>query len=342
MERDVMTIMKKHILVTGGAGFLGSHLCEKLLQEGAMVTCVDNLVTGSRAQIAGISASRQFRIIHHDITTPLDPDVLQWDPIDEIYNLACPASPVQYQKNPVHTLKTSVYGAVNMLDLARQFNSTVLQTSTSEVYGDPEIHPQHESYHGNVNPLGTRSCYEEGKRAAETLFMDYYRQYGLRIKIARLFNVYGPRMQMNDGRVIPNFILQALGNQPITLYGDGRQTRSFCYIDDTLRGLLSLMQSDSGFIGPVNIGNTHEISMVELAETIIDLTGSASTLSFKPKPEDDPARRRPDISLARSVLDWEPVFTLREGLIRTIAYFETLCQSRGQRQSHKTETGEVA
>lgn len=316
-----MDAVSKKVIVTGGAGFLGSHLCEQLLNRGMSVVCVDNLATGSLVHIDSFFACPTFQFIKHDVITPLT-----LDGIDQIYNLACPASPKQYQKNPIQTLKTSVYGAANMLELCHQHQATILQTSTSEVYGDPEIHPQHERYVGHVNPLGIRACYEEGKRAAETLFVDYHRQYGTRIKIARLFNVYGPRMQLNDGRVIPNFILQALQNQPITINGDGLQTRSFCYVTDTLSGLQKLMQSGDDCTGPINIGNPHEITMIELAETIIDLIGSTSQLTFLPTPQDDPKRRRPDIQLANKQLDWAPTIPLKEGLTHTIAYFDTMLQ----------------
>lgn len=311
----------KRILITGGAGFLGSHLCEQLLDAGHHVICIDNLVTGSPDHVALFADHPHYQFIQHDVITPLalDPAI---GPIDEIYNCACPASPLQYQKNPIQTLKTSVYGAANMLELCHQSRAKILQTSTSEVYGDPEVHPQVEKYVGHVNTLGIRACYEEGKRAAETLFIDYHRQYALRIKIARLFNVYGPRMQVDDGRVIPNFIFQALHNQPITIYGDGLQTRSFCYVADTIRGLMSLMATADDFIGPVNIGSTHEITIAELAETLIDIIGSSSAVIFKPKPQDDPVRRRPNIDLAREKLNWAPAIPFREGLQNTVAFFE--------------------
>jgi UDP-glucuronate decarboxylase len=312
----------KQILVTGGAGFLGSHLCEQVLKPGVSVICVDNLVTGSLDNINHLSDDPGFQFIRHDIVKPLD-----LKQVNEIYNFACPASPPQYQINPVQTLKTCVYGAVNMLDLCHQSRARILQASTSEVYGDPEIHPQHESYVGHVNPLGSRACYEEGKRAAETLCFDYFRQYKLSVKIARLFNVYGPRMQMDDGRVIPNFILQALQNQPVTIYGDGMQTRSFCYVDDVIQGIVSLMATASDFTGPVNIGSTGEIAIVELAETIIAMIGSRSRLVFKDKPQDDPSRRRPDIKLAHDALSWVPMTSLEQGLKRTISYFDGLISS---------------
>jgi UDP-glucuronate decarboxylase len=320
----------KQILVTGGAGFLGSHLCEQLLKPGVSVICVDNLVTGSMENIIHLSDDPGFQFIRHDIVKPLD-----LTHANEIYNLACPASPRQYQINPVQTLKTCVYGAVNMLDLCQQARAKILQASTSEVYGDPEIHPQHESYVGHVNPIGTRACYEEGKRAAETLYFDYYRQFKISIKIARLFNVYGPRMQMDDGRVIPNFILQALQNLPVTIYGDGMQTRSFCYVDDVIQGIISLMATGSDFTGPVNIGSTGEITIVELAETIIAMIGSRSRLVFKDKPQDDPSRRRPNIKLAHDVLSWTPKTSLEEGLKLTISYFEELISSLTMYNSRK-------
>jgi UDP-glucuronate decarboxylase len=318
-----MEYQARRILITGGAGFLGSHLCEQLLDAGHHVICIDNLTTGSSHHIDIFADNPRFKFIQHDVVTPLDVHS-DFGPIDEIYNCACPASPLQYQKNPVQTLKTNVYGAANMLEYSRRLNARILQTSTSEVYGDPEVHPQVEKYVGHVNTLGIRACYEEGKRAAETLFIDYYRQYALRIKIARLFNVYGPRMQIDDGRVIPNFIHQALLDQPITIYGDGLQTRSFCYVTDTIRGLLSLMATGDDFIGPVNIGSTHEITIAELAETLIDIIGSKSSLIFKPKPQDDPVRRRPNIDLAREKLNWAPAIPFREGLQNTVAYFEQM------------------
>ncbi len=311
-------IDSKRILVTGGAGFLGSHLCEHLLAQGHDVLCVDNFYTGSKRNIAQLLAHPRFELLRHDVTFPLYVEV------DEIYNLACPASPVHYQNDPVQTTKTSVHGAINMLGLAKRVKAKILQASTSEVYGDPQIHPQTEHYWGHVNPIGVRSCYDEGKRCAETLFMDYRRQHNLQVKIARIFNTYGPRMHPNDGRVVSNFIMQALAGQPLTIYGDGSQTRSFCYVDDMIAGFDRLMQSPDGFCGPVNLGNPVEHSMLELAERIIALCNSRSTIMFKPLPSDDPARRRPDISLARTILEWEPRVGLSEGLSRTIDYFHAL------------------
>ena len=305
----------KRILVTGGAGFVGSHLCAALLDQGHEVLCVDNYYTGRRANIEPLMDNRRFEALRHDITFPL------YVEIDEIYNLACPASPVHYQFDPVQTLKTSIHGAINMLGLARRTQAKILQASTSEVYGDPEVHPQREDYWGHVNPLGPRACYDEGKRAAETLFSDYRRQHGLGVKIARIFNTYGPRMLPDDGRVVSTFIVQALAGEPITVFGDGSQTRSFCFVDDLVQGLLRLMASDDEFTGPVNLGNPDEFTIVELAEKIIEKTGSESKIIRKPLPADDPRRRQPDISLAESVLDWRPTIALDEGLRRTIAYF---------------------
>lgn len=305
----------KTILVTGGAGFLGSHLCEQLLNSGNSVICVDNMFTGSKTNIAHLMGNPYFEFIRHDVCFPLYVEV------DEIYNLACPASPVQYQLDPVQTTKTSVLGAYNMLGLAKRTGAKILQASTSEVYGDPTVHPQPEHYWGNVNPIGPRSCYDEGKRCAETLFFDYHRMHGIDIKVMRIFNTYGPRMNINDGRVVSNFIVQALQNQNITVYGDGSQTRSFCYVDDLIKGMINLMNSN--LTGPVNIGNPEEYTMVELATQIIELTGSSSSLVFKPLPADDPKQRRPDITQATSHLNWYPLFPLSEGLKRTIRYFET-------------------
>ena len=305
----------KKILVTGGAGFLGSHLCEKLLAAGGDVLCVDNYFTGSKQNIAHLAANPYFELMRHDITFPLYVEV------DQIYNLACPASPVHYQFDPVQTTKTSVHGAINMLGLAKRVKARILQASTSEVYGDPEVHPQTEDYLGRVNPIGPRSCYDEGKRCAETLFFDYHRQHKLEIKVARIFNTYGPRMHPNDGRVVSNFVLQALRGQPITLYGSGSQTRAFCYVDDLIEGFLRLMATGDDFTGPVNLGNPVEIPVKELAERIIKLTGSASTLVYKPLPQDDPTQRCPDITLAKSKLGWEPTVPLEAGLKRTIDYF---------------------
>ncbi|MGB3899577.1 MAG: UDP-glucuronic acid decarboxylase family protein [Mesorhizobium sp.] len=311
----------KRILVTGGAGFLGSFLCERLLAQGHEVICVDNLFTGSRWNIAHLVANPGFEIIRHDVTFPLYVEV------DEIYNLACPASPIHYQHDPVQTTKTSVHGAINMLGLAKRLGARILQASTSEVYGNPGIHPQPEAYWGNVNPIGPRSCYDEGKRCAETLFFDYWRQHALRIKVARIFNTYGPRMRLDDGRVVSNFIVQALRNRPITVYGNGEQTRSFCYVDDLITGLIRLMETVDAVTGPVNLGNPAEFTMLELAELVLELTGSRSRIEFLPLPVDDPEHRRPEIASAKSLLDWEPEMQLREGLARTIAYFDGLLAS---------------
>ncbi len=315
--------LRKRVLVTGGAGFLGSHLCERLLAEGHDVICVDNFFTGTKDNIAHLLDNPYFELLRHDITFPLYVEV------DEIHNLACPASPIHYQFDPVQTTKTSVHGAINMLGLAKRVRAKILQASTSEVYGDPAIHPQPEHYWGHVNPIGPRSCYDEGKRCAETLFFDYRRQHHLVIKVARIFNTYGPRMHPNDGRVVSNFIVQALRNQPITLYGDGTQTRSFCYVDDLIAGFVRLMDSPDDFTGPVNLGNPGEFTMIELAEAIRDLTGSRSPLVHQPLPQDDPRQRQPDISLAKSVLGWEPEIPLRDGLKPTIAYFERLMNRPG-------------
>ena len=308
----------KRILVTGGAGFLGSHLCERLLDQGHEVICMDNFFTGRRASISHLLGNPLFEVLRHDITFPLYVEV------DEIYNLACPASPIHYQFDPVQTTKTSVHGAINMLGLAKRIKAKILQASTSEVYGDPEVHPQEESYWGRVNPIGVRSCYDEGKRCAETLFFDYHRQHNLRIKIARIFNTYGPRMHPNDGRVVSNFIVQALENKPITIYGDGMQTRSFCYVDDLIEAMIKIMDTPDSFTGPVNIGNPMEFTILELAKTVIELTGSNSQIEFKPLPQDDPKHRQPDISLAREVLDWKPEVFLEEGLQKTVAYFQNI------------------
>lgn len=304
------------ILVTGGAGFLGSHLCEHLLRAGKDVLCVDNFFTGTKQNIVHLLRSPYFELLRHDITFPLYVEV------DQIYNLACPASPIHYQFDPVQTTKTSVHGAINMLGLAKRLKARILQASTSEVYGDPEIHPQPESYWGRVNPIGGRSCYDEGKRCAETLFFDYHRQHQLDIKVARIFNTYGPRMHPNDGRVVSNFIVQSLRGEPITVYGDGKQTRSFCYVDDLVDGLTRMMESERGFSGPVNLGNPEEFSMLELAERIIRLTKSKSRIKFKPLPQDDPRQRRPDIGLARKRLKWKPKVNLDDGLKETIRYFK--------------------
>jgi UDP-glucuronate decarboxylase len=305
------------VLVTGGAGFLGSHLCERLLAAGHEVICVDNCYTGTKRNINRLLADPMFEFLRHDITFPL------YIEVDEIYNLACPASPVHYQFDPVQTTKTSVHGAINMLGLAKRVKARILQASTSEVYGDPSVHPQREGYWGNVNPIGPRSCYDEGKRCAETLFFDYHRQLRLKIKVARIFNTYGPRMHPNDGRVVSNFIVQALKNQPITIFGDGSQTRSFCYVDDLIDGLIRLMASPDELTGPVNLGNPAEFSIRELAETILRLTGSSSKLIFKPLPQDDPRQRQPDISVAEMQLSWRPTVPLARGLVRTIDYFRS-------------------
>ncbi|WP_315833180.1 UDP-glucuronic acid decarboxylase family protein [Bradyrhizobium prioriisuperbiae] len=303
------------VLVTGGAGFLGSHLCERLIEQGDDVLCVDNYFTGSRANIAHLIGNARFEVMRHDVTFPLYVEV------DKIYNLACPASPIHYQFDPVQTTKTSVHGAINMLGLAKRVKATILQASTSEVYGDPEVHPQTEAYWGRVNPIGLRSCYDEGKRCAETLFFDYWRQHELRIKVVRIFNTYGPRMHPNDGRVVSNFIVQALKGDDITIYGDGRQTRSFCYVDDLIEGMIRAMNTPDDFTGPVNIGNPREFTIRELAEEVIAMTRSRSKLVFMPLPSDDPRQRQPDISLARAALDWTPTVDLKSGLEKTIAYF---------------------
>ena len=306
---------RKRVLVTGGAGFLGSHLCERVLSEGHDVICLDNFFTGRKQNIAHLIGNPQLEVMRHDVTFPLFVEV------DEIYNLACPASPVHYQHDPVQTTKTSVHGAINMLGLAKRLRCKILQASTSEVYGDPEVHPQTEAYWGRVNPIGRRSCYDEGKRCAETLFFDYYRQHDLKIKVARIFNTYGPRMHEDDGRVVSNFIVQALSGRPITLYGDGKQTRSFCYVDDLIDALVRLMNSPGDFTGPVNLGNPQEFTIRQLAEKVIALTGSRSELAHEPLPSDDPRQRRPDISLAKSALGWQPSTPLDQGLPKTIDYF---------------------
>ena len=308
----------RRVLVTGGAGFLGSHLCERLIARGDEVICVDNYFTGSRSNIAQLMGNPNFEVIRHDVTFPLYVEV------DQIYNLACPASPVHYQHDPVQTTKTSVHGAINMLGLAKRLNARILQASTSEVYGDPSVHPQPEEYWGNVNPIGPRSCYDEGKRCAETLFFDYHRQHRLEIKVARIFNTYGPRMHPSDGRVVSNFIVQALKGEPITIYGDGSQTRAFCYVDDLIEGFVRLMESPAEVTGPINLGNPGEFTIRELAELTIEMTGSRSKLTFLPLPQDDPKQRRPDISLAEQKLDWRPTIPLRDGLRQTIAYFDQL------------------
>ena len=311
----------KRVLVTGGAGFLGSHLCERLLNDGHEVLCVDNFFTGRRTNIAHLIQHSGFEMLRHDITFPLYVEV------DEIFNLACPASPIHYQYDPVQTTKTSVHGAINMLGLAKRTRAKIFQASTSEVYGDPEVHPQPETYWGHVNPNGIRSCYDEGKRCAETLFFDYFRQHNLKIKVARIFNTYGPQMHPNDGRVVANFIAQALKGEPITIYGDGSQTRSFCYVDDLIDGFLRLMASNDELTGPVNLGNPNECSMVDLANLVISLTKSKSQLIYCPLPADDPRQRQPDISLARKQLGWEPITSLNEGLARTISYFDNLLRT---------------
>jgi UDP-glucuronate decarboxylase len=310
--------LENRILVTGGAGFIGSHLCEKLLSNGEEVLCVDNFYSSARRNIEHLLDHRHFELIRHDITFPLYVEV------DEIYNLACPASPIHYQRDPVQTTKTSVHGAINMLGLAKRVKSKILQASTSEVYGDPTIHPQTEEYWGNVNPVGPRACYDEGKRCAETLFFDYYRQHRLRIKVARIFNTYGPRMHPNDGRVVSNFIVQALQNKPLTVYGDGSQSRSFCYVDDLVSGLIRLMKSGDEVVGPLNLGNSVEFTMRDLAQKVIVLTGSRSVVEFCPLPQDDPKQRQPNIARARAQLDWEPKVSLEDGLKQTIEYFHSL------------------
>lgn len=307
--------MKKRILVTGGAGFLGSHLCERLLNEGNEVLCLDNFFTGQKKNIAPLMANPDFELVRHDVSVPY------WTDVDEIYNLACPASPVHYQFDPVQTTRTSVLGAMNLLELAKRTKAKIFQASTSEVYGDPDVHPQPEGYWGKVNPIGIRSCYDEGKRCAETLFFDYHRQYGVEIKVVRIFNTYGPRMHPEDGRVVSNFIVQALKGQNLTIFGEGQQTRSFCYADDLIEGFVRLMATPNGFTGPVNIGNPGEFTMLELAEKVLRLTGSKSKLTFQPLPQDDPKQRRPDISVAQKELGWNPIIDLEEGLKRTIAFF---------------------
>jgi UDP-glucuronate decarboxylase len=308
----------KRILVTGGAGFLGSHLCQRLINDGNHVICLDNFFTGSEKNIEPLKKEKNFEVVLHDVVFPF------YEDIDEIYNLACPASPIHYQDNPVHTTKTGVLGAINMLGLAKRTGAKILQASTSEVYGDPEVHPQPESYWGRVNPNGIRACYDEGKRCAETLFFDYRRQHNLNIKVARIFNTYGPNMHPNDGRVVSNFIIQALQNKPITVYGDGSQTRSFCYVDDLIEAFIKLMATSDDFTGPINTGNPDEYSVLELAEKIIQMVGSRSVIDRKPLPQDDPAQRRPDITLAKEKLQWEPKVTLEEGLKKTIKYFKNI------------------
>ena len=314
---------RKRILVTGGAGFLGSFLCERLLGDGHDVLCVDNYFTGSRDNILHLLTDPRFEVMRHDVTFPLYVEV------DEIYNLACPASPIHYQFDPVQTVKTSVHGAINMLGLAKRTKAKIFQASTSEVYGDPMVHPQTETYWGHVNPIGPRACYDEGKRCAETVFFDYHRQFRLNIRVARIFNTYGPRMHPRDGRVVSNFIIQALRNQPITLYGDGRQTRSFCYVEDLIEGFVRLMAAPDDVTGPINLGNPGEFTIRELAEIVIALTGSRSQIVNRPLPQDDPMQRRPDITRARDLLGWEPTVALRDGLARTIAYFDGLLRQSG-------------
>jgi UDP-glucuronate decarboxylase len=312
--------LEPRILVTGGSGFLGSHLCERLLASGANVICVDNFFSGTRSNVEHLIGHKRFELIRHDVTFPLYVEV------DEIYNLACPASPVHYQHDPVQTIKTSVHGAINMLGLAKRVKARILQASTSEVYGDPTVHPQPEEYWGNVNPIGFRSCYDEGKRCAETLFFDYRRQHNMAVKVARIFNTYGPRMHPNDGRVVSNFIVQALLGRDITIYGDGSQTRSFCYVDDLIDGLIRLMATPGGVTGPVNIGNPEEFTIAELAGEVLKITGSLSKIVYRPKPQDDPRQRRPDISKARELLKWSPRIPLKDGLKATVSYFDKMLQ----------------
>lgn len=311
-------LLRKKILVTGGAGFVGSHLCERLVAEGHDVICLDNFYTGSKDNISHLLSNPCFELIRHDVTFPFHVVV------DEIYNLACPASPVHYQSDPVQTTKTSVHGAINMLDLARETGAKIFQASTSEVYGDPDVHSQTESYNGNVNPIGIRSCYDEGKRCAETLFFDYHRQYDIDIRVARIFNTYGPRMHPNDGRVVSNFIVQALQGEPLTIYGDGSQTRSFCYVDDLVEGFIRLMNAPKGVTGPINLGNPGEFTIRQLAELVLEKVGSPNPLEIHPLPMDDPTQRQPDITLAKQKLDWQPMIALNEGLDKTIAYFRSI------------------
>lgn len=326
--------MRKRILVTGGAGFIGSHLCERLLAAGHDVLCVDNFYTGRKENVSHLLGNPYFELHRHDITFPLFVEV------DEIYNLACPASPVHYQRDPVQTIKTSVVGAVNMLGLARRTGAKILQASTSEVYGDPEVHPQHEGYWGNVNPIGPRSCYDEGKRAAETLFFDYHRQRNVRVKVARIFNTYGPRMQPDDGRVVSNFVVQALNDRPITIYGDGSQTRSFCFVDDLVEGLIRLMETGDEVVGPVNLGNPQETTVLELAERIAAIVDRNVQIQFRPLPEDDPRRRRPDIRRAQEMLDWKPTTTLESGLRAVIEHFRAQQPSARQSEEHASRHAE--
>ena len=321
--RGLFMHLENRVLITGGAGFLGSHLAERLVKEGADVVCVDNFFTGTRRNLGHLLDNKKFELVRHDVTFPL------YIEVDQIYNLACPASPIHYQHDPVQTTKTSVHGAINMLGLAKRLRAKILQASTSEVYGDPSVHPQTEDYWGHVNPVGVRSCYDEGKRCAETLFFDYWRQHRLRIKVARIFNTYGPRMHPNDGRVVSNFVVQALLGRDITIYGDGAQTRSFCYVDDLVDGLVRLMSSPDNVTGPINIGNPEEFSILQLASMVIDLTGSRSRIVHRPLPQDDPRQRQPDISRANDLLSWRPKTPLTEGLTHTIAYFETLLSDYG-------------
>ena len=321
-ESGKSVVAAKRILVTGGAGFLGSHLCEALIARGHAVLCADNFFTGRRENISELLQVERFKLLHHDVTQPLFVEA------DEIYNLACPASPIHYRFDPVQTTKTSVLGAINMLGLAKRLNAKILQASTSEIYGDPHVHPQPEGYWGNVNTIGPRACYDEGKRCAETLFFDYWRQHKLRIKVARIFNTYGPRMLADDGRVVSTFIVQALNGEDLTIFGDGSQTRSFCYVDDLVTGIIALMETGDAFTGPVNLGNPVEFSMLELAQKVIALTGSNSKIVFRKLPEDDPKQRRPDIGIARSALNWSPAVQLDEGLLRTIEYFERSLRTR--------------
>jgi UDP-glucuronate decarboxylase len=328
--------LENRVLVTGGAGFLGSHLCDRLLEQGSSVVCLDNYFTGTRRNVEGMLNHPRFELLRHDVTFPL------YIEVDQIYNLACPASPIHYQHDPVQTTKTSVHGAINMLGLAKRLRATILQASTSEVYGDPSVHPQSEDYWGHVNPIGPRSCYDEGKRCAETLFFDYWRQNKLRIKVARIFNTYGPRMHPNDGRVVSNFIVQALLGRDITIFGDGLQTRSFCYVDDLIDGLIRLMNTSDDVTGPINIGNPTEFNMLGLASLVIELTGSRSRIVHRQLPQDDPRQRRPDISKAKDALGWTPQMPLREGLIRTIEYFEGQLSDQTVRQRIMHELGAIS
>ena len=331
IKKDIAVLDRKSILVTGGAGFLGGHLCDRLIEAGHDVICLDNFFTGTKRNIEHLIGHPRFEFLRHDVTFPLYVEV------DEIYNLACPASPIHYQHDPVQTTKTSVHGAINMLGLAKRLRCRIFQASTSEVYGDPAMHPQREDYWGNVNPIGPRSCYDEGKRCAETLFFDYHRQHGLEVKVARIFNTYGPRMHPNDGRVVSNFIMQALQGKPITIYGDGSQTRSFCYVDDLIEGFIRLMGSPKQLTGPMNLGNPGEFTIRELAERIIEMTGSKSQLVFQTLPQDDPKQRRPDIAFAKAQLNWTPTVPLAEGLKKTIAYFDGLLAEKTTARSMAAE-----